>query len=356
MLECIKLAKKGLGKVSPNPLVGAVIVKNNKIIAKGYHKKFGDKHAEIDALKKAGVKTKGAELYVNLEPCCHYGKTPPCTLSIIKAGIKKVHISVADPNPLVSGKGIKELKKVGIKVVLGERAEESLKLNEVFFKYIKKKEPFVCAKWAMSLDGKIATKTGDSKWITCNKSRELSRYLRFYYKTIIVGVGTVIKDNPRLNFRAFGKKAIPLTIVILDTNGRTPLKSKLFKQKNKIIIATSKKISLEKEKSYLKLGALIWKFKNYKKSVDIRLVLKKLAKEGSSSVFIEGGSCVLGSAFDFGLVDKAFIFMGNKIIGGEKSKTSVAGNGCKYLSESQKWKINKIKKIENDVLIEVDKI
>lgn len=244
MEKALKLAERGEGKVNPNPKVGAIVVKNNKIIGEGYHKYFGGPHAEIYALREAGERAKGATIYVTLEPCSHYGKTPPCAESIVKMGISKAIIAMKDPNPLVEGRGIDILKQNGIEVVTGIMEKESKKLNEVFIKYITKKKPFVVLKTASTLDGKIATKTGESKWITGEEARYKVHQIRNDLSGIMVGIGTIIKDNPLLTTRIEGGRS-PRAIIV-DSNLRIPLESKILETLNKraIYIATTKNITI----------------------------------------------------------------------------------------------------------------
>lgn len=351
----IQLAKKAVGQTSPNPLVGAVIVKNNKIIARGYHKKAGDKHAEIEAIEKAGQKARGATMYVNLEPCCHFGQTPPCARAIIKAGIKKVHIGMLDPNSKVSGKGKTELEKAGIKVIMEEEnIKEARELNEIFIKYMTDKRPFVAAKWAMSLDGKIAASDGSSKWITNKKSRQIVHKIRRRYDAIMVGVNTVIKDDPLLNTRL--KTSLPIhqpARIIIDSTGRTPLNANILNKETcgQTIIATTEKMIPSKEKKYQKLGAEILRVKSKKNRVCLTELLKKLAKKNITSILIEGGGELMASAFAEKIIDKIYIFIGEKIIGGKNAITPVAGKGIKTIADAKNFKISKLEKIDNNILI-----
>jgi len=241
MEKALKLAKKGEGKVNPNPKVGAIVIKDNKIIGEGYHKYFGGPHAEVYALREAGEKAKGATIYVTLEPCSHYGKTPPCAKAIVKAGIAKAVIAMKDPNSLVQGRGIDILKQNGIEVVTDIMEKESKELNEVFIKYITKKEPFVVLKTASTLDGKIATKKGESKWITGEESRYRVHQIRNDLSGIMVGIGTIIKDNPLLTTRI--EEGRSPKAIIVDSNLRIPLESKILETINarSIYIAITKK-------------------------------------------------------------------------------------------------------------------
>lgn len=306
MRLALTLAQRGLGKVSPNPMVGCVIVKNGRIVGKGYHRKFGDPHAEVYALKEAGEKAKGATMYVTLEPCNHFGKTPPCTDAIIKSGVKKVVAAMIDPNPLTKGKGITALRKAGIEVKVGILEDEASQLNEAFIKNQTKKLPFVTVKIAQSLDGKIATKFGESKWITNGHSREFVQRLRRENDAILVGVNTILKDDPLL--RNSKRK------IILDSLLKTPTDARVFLDGGQVIIATTKRAPKSKEKALKKRGAIILRFKGGRPS--LKAVLSGLYRgDGVGSVLIEGGSEVMASAFEEGMVDKAYFFIAPKVIG-----------------------------------------
>ncbi len=274
MEKALKLAKKGEGKVNPNPKVGAIVIKDNKIIGEGYHKYFGGPHAEVYALREAGEKAKGATIYVTLEPCSHYGKTPPCAKAIVKAGIAKAVIAMKDPNLLVQGRGIGILKQNGIEVITGIMEKESKELNEVFIKYITKKEPFVVLKTASTLDGKIATKKGESKWITGEESRYRVHQTRNDLSGIMVGIGTIIKDNPLLTTRI--EEGRSPKAIIVDSNLRIPLESKILETINErsIYIATTKKHKdLSKRNNLENLGVKILEFEENEEG---KVPLKKI--------------------------------------------------------------------------------
>ena len=349
----ISLAKKGIGYTSPNPLVGAVIVKNGEIVGKGYHHGYGLPHAEIDALRKAKENAGGATLYVNLEPCCFFGKTPPCTTAIIKSGIKKVVASLKDPNPRVSGKGINQLKKAGIKVETGILTEEAKKLNEVYLKFITTKKPFVTLKAAMSIDGKIATKTGDSKWITSKDTRDFSHRLRFQYDAILVGIGTVLKDNPYLDYyppENFKENIKRFTKIIIDSSAKLPLNAHLFKN-SRVILATTKMAPLNKLKKLEKKGVEILVLEKNKK-VDLLKLMEELGKREISNLLIEGGGAINESALRLGIVDKVYFFISPKIIGGKNAKTPVEGEGIENLKEAILLKETRCQRIGEDFLVE----
>ncbi|VVB52707.1 2,5-diamino-6-ribosylamino-4(3H)-pyrimidinone 5'-phosphate reductase [uncultured archaeon] len=329
MRQCIKLAKKGF--TSPNPMVGAVIVKNGAVIAEGYHKQAGKPHAEIEALRKAGKKAEGATMYVNLEPCCHFGKTPPCTKAIIKAGIKEVAAATKDPNPLVAGNGLRELNKAGIKTRHGILKKEAQPLNEAFIHYMTKKTPYVTLKMATTLDGKTATSTGESKWITGEKSRRNVHEMRARNDAIIVGVNTILKDNPTLTTHKISKKD-PLK-AILDSHLRTPPTAKILKEGKTIIFTTpqhnpNKRIHLESKGAKI----IVTNAKNGR--TNIKDAVKTLGKLGITSILIEGGSEVAADALKEKVVHKVVFYVAPKIIGGRRSKPAVGGEGVASLSKA----------------------
>lgn len=351
MSLALNLAEKGRGKVNPNPLVGAVIVKNSKVIGKGYHKEYGREHAEVNAFNNLTERPDNATMYVTLEPCSHYGKTPPCVNKIIKNNIKRVVIGAIDDNPLVSRKGIKKLQDAGIELKVGVLEEECKKLNEVFFKYISTKRPFVLLKSAMSLDGKISTYSGESKWITNKKSREEVHKLRNDLMAILVGVDTIIKDNPKLTCRLDGGRN-PIRIVV-DSTLRIPINSEVIKDKEaRTIIATTK---LAKEDKILNLKnsgieVLIINSKNNR--VDLDELMIKLGELNIDSILLEGGSTLNFSALEQGIVDKIQIYIAPKIIGGENSKTPVGGQGIDELKKAFNVKDLTYKAMGDDILLE----
>ncbi len=339
--KTLELAKKAQGCTSPNPLVGAVIVKNNKAISCGYHKKSGNSHAEIEAINNAKVNIQGATLYINLEPCCHFGKTPPCVDKIIESGIKRVVVATYDPNPIVHGKSVNKLKKAGIKVSIGCLSKKARRLNEVFFKNMQVRRPFVVVKLAQSLDGKITDVGGESKWITGARARKFARRLRDKYDCVLVGVNTVIKDNPRLN----GLKKIPYKVVI-DPQLRIPKDAYLLKNNlQKLIIFASAKA----KKKNLKYAKVFF-IKEKKGKLPVKEILSTLYQHGIMSVFIEGGSRTTANFFEEKLVDKVHFFIAPKILGGRSALTSIGGRGLS-LKNSPRVREMAIEKIGQDILI-----
>ncbi|MFH1285397.1 MAG: bifunctional diaminohydroxyphosphoribosylaminopyrimidine deaminase/5-amino-6-(5-phosphoribosylamino)uracil reductase RibD [Candidatus Micrarchaeota archaeon] len=343
MKLALELAKNGTP--SPNPYCGAVIVKNGKIIGRGFHARAGEAHAEVNALREAGEKARGAVLYVTLEPCSHYGKTPPCTKAIIEAGIKRVVYGARDVNPLVQGE--EELKKEGVEVKGGVMKKECEELNEIFFKFMESKLPFVLLKSAMSLDGKIACASGDSKWISGEEAREYSHALRSEYDAILVGINTVLKDNPKLTSRVEGGRN-PLR-VILDSKLRIPLDANVLADSN-VIIATSEKFDEKKKRVLERKGVRVLVLG--KERVGMRALMKKLGELGVTSVLIEGGGEVSASALKEKIVDKVLFFIAPKIIGGRSAPSPVGGEGAKSMREALKLARVSFRKVGEDLAVE----
>lgn len=343
----------GKGRTSPNPMVGALVVKGKRIIGKGYHKKSGTPHAEILALEEAGKDAIDSTLYVNLEPCCHYDKkTPPCTDVIIKSGVKRVVLSMIDPNPKVSGKGIKILRKAGIKVEKGILEEESMRLNEAYIKYITTGSPFVILKIASSLDGKIATASGESKWITGDKSRKKVHHLRSEVDAVMVGIGTVLKDDPRLDVRLV--KGRDPHRIILDSKLKIPLNAKVLNTESeaKTFIATGPDAPKEKIAALKERGAEIIPVDLSEDYINLSSLMKELGSRGIMSLMIEGGSETNASALKEGIVDKVLLFISPKIIGGHDSKGSIGGKSPERLSDAIILRDIKMKRLGEDILIE----
>jgi diaminohydroxyphosphoribosylaminopyrimidine deaminase / 5-amino-6-(5-phosphoribosylamino)uracil reductase len=347
----IRLALKAKARTSPNPMVGALVVKGGKILGRGFHEKAGLPHAEVMALNQAGAKAKGAVLYVTLEPCAHFGRTPPCTERIIKSGIKQVVVGMLDPNPLNNGKGIKTLEANKIKVDLGFLQERLRKINESFIKYISRRIPFVTVKVAQSLDGKIATKRGDSKWITSDKSRGYAHRIRQRYDAIMVGVNTVLWDNPRLDAWFSDKQPIK---IIVDSQLSTPENANIFYGKSKVIIVTlpSRPGQETENRKILSQKATILEVKEKAGQINLRDMMKKLAQMEITSIIVEGGGNLIGSLFDEGLVDKIMFFTSPKIIGGKDSIGSVMGKGISRIERAIKLKDIQLRRFGEDFLIE----
>ena len=342
----IKLAEKGKGQVSPNPLVGCIIVKRGRIVGKGYHKKFGQEHAEVMALKAAGNKAVNATMYCNLEPCSHWWKTPPCTESIMEAGIREGIIGVDDPNPLVDG--FKELKFRGIKTKIGILRQQAKKLNEAYLKYTKTKRPFVILKVAMSLDGKIATSTGDSKYITSTEARKFVHEIRNEIDAVMVGINTVLRDNPQLDSRLVGGKD-PIKIIV-DSTLKIPEGSKVLKDPSKVIIATTNKAPKNKIDKFHHKGINVIVVNSKNGMVDLNELMKELGKSQITYMMIEGGSHLNASAIKDKVIDKVLIFTAPKIIGNGLGAISTLG--IKKIDKAIKLKNITTRKIGKDLLVE----
>ncbi|HUI67463.1 MAG TPA: bifunctional diaminohydroxyphosphoribosylaminopyrimidine deaminase/5-amino-6-(5-phosphoribosylamino)uracil reductase RibD [Nitrospirota bacterium] len=335
MRMALCLAEKARGRTSPNPMVGALVVKGSMVISRGYHRQAGEPHAEAIALKKAGKAAKGATLYVTLEPCSHTNKrTPPCSPLVIRSGVKRVVIAMIDPNPHVSGGGVKALRSAGIDVVAGMLESEAKKLNEAFIKHVTTGMPFVTLKIAQTLDGKIATASGESRWITGKEAREEGHRLRDTHDAILVGINTVLKDNPALTTRIPGGRD-PIRVIV-DTRLRTPLNAKVIAQKSsaRTYIATLSGTPKEKFNKLLDAGAEILIARGTKGHIDLRSLMKMLTRFGVTSVLIEGGAEVNASALRSGIVDKVVMFIAPTIMTGRDSLCSIGGISPKKIGHA----------------------
>lgn len=349
----IELAKKGKGWTNPNPMVGAVIVKDGQIIGQGYHERYGQLHAERNALASCTESPAGATMYVTLEPCCHYGKTPPCTEAIIENKIKKVIIGSTDPNDLVAGKGIEQLKEAGIEVVVGVLKKECDSLNRIFFQYIKEKKPFVAMKYAMTLDGKIATYSGKSKWITSEEARAHVHGLRHQYTGIMVGIDTVLKDDPMLDCRLPNCKH-PIRIVC-DTNLRIPLDSQLVKTaKEKTTIIATASTNEEKIKQLEEARCKVFKIPTLDGHIHLENLLVKLGEEKIDCILLEGGGTLNYAALKSGIVNRVFCYIAPKIFGGAEAISPVEGVGVDHPDEAFLLENRKIITLGDDILFEFD--
>lgn len=359
MKRAIELAKQGVGWTAPNPLVGAVVVKNGRVIGEGYHRKYGELHAERNALAACTEDPAGATLYVTLEPCCHYGKTPPCTEIIIEKKIAKVVIGSRDPNPKVAGKGARILREHGIEVVEDYMREACDALNPVFFHYITTKTPYVVLKFAMTLDGKIATRTGASKWITGEAARNHVHQLRGRYAGILAGIGTVLADDPMLNCRIDGAHQ-PLRI-ILDSHLRIPMGSRLVRSaKEYPLLIVCNESTRDREEGTNRIqkleeaGAKVWILPEKNGHPDLNVLMQRLGEEKIDSVLIEGGGTVNEAALKAHIVHHVYAYIAPKIFGGEDAKTPVEGSGIRLPQECAKLRLAKITVLLNDMLLEYD--
>jgi diaminohydroxyphosphoribosylaminopyrimidine deaminase/5-amino-6-(5-phosphoribosylamino)uracil reductase len=351
MRRALHLAEKGRGRTSPNPMVGAVLVKRGKVVGDGYHARAGEPHAEIVAIKNAGEKAKGATLYLNLEPCTHYGKTPPCVPAVIEAGVRKVVVGIEDPNPLVKGRGVAHLKQAGLDVKVGILENECHRLNEVFCKYIVQREPFIILKMAATLDGKLATRNGESQWITGETSRRFVHRLRDQVDGVVVGIGTVLKDDPMLTARIRGGRD-PYRIVF-DSRLRIPENARVVDlSPSKTIVATTEMASQDKIERLRKKGVRVLISDSKSGKVDLKSSLLKLGELGLMSLLVEGGSQINGSFLDQGLIDKIFLFLSPKLIGDPLAPGIFSGEGVLHLRETFSVTEIRTRRMGEDILIE----
>jgi len=357
MEQALSLARLALGQVSPNPAVGAVIVSNDEVVGQGYTQPPGCPHAEVVALKQAGERARGSVMYVTLEPCCYHGRTPPCTQAIITAGIAEIHLAMLDPNPLVSGRGKEELEGEGIKTYVGEdEAEaEAKQINEAYTKFITTGMPFVTVKFAISLDGKMATKSGDSKWISGEAARKQVHNLRHTTDCIMAGVNTVLVDDPHLTARSCGgrggtARAQPLRVIV-DSKGRTPLTARVFSEPGKTLLALGRAVKPEEKESFAQAGAELLESPSAEGRVDLEKLLRVLGQREITSVLVEGGGILLGSLFDGGLVDKVIAFIAPIIIGGKEAKTAASGKGVDKVVDSLKLERVSVEKLGEDLMV-----
>lgn len=353
MQRAFDLAKKGVGSVNPNPLVGAVIVQGDKIIGEGYHEFFGGPHAEINAFRTATESVEGATMYVTLEPCSHFGKTPPCAEAIVQNKIAKVVIGMLDPNPLVAGKGVEILEKAGIEVDYGYLCEELSQLNRVFLKFIQSKRPYVVMKTAMTLDGKIATCSGDSRWVSNSKSRERVHELRNELSSIMIGVDTVIADDPILTTRMENRKGRNPIRIVVDSKARIPLTSRILNSSDqaKTIVAVTKDADPIKVDAIKALGNVVLPVESGNGKVDLQNLMIKLGNEGIDGILLEGGATLNFSALEAGIVDEVMSFIAPKIVGGAVAKTPVGGRGIELMKDAIELEEVKVDQIGNDLML-----
>ena len=357
MKRALELAVRGSGHVNPNPLVGAVIVRDGEILGEGWHEVYGQLHAERNAIahaKAAGHNLEGSTIYVTLEPCCHYGKTPPCTEAIIEEGIARVVVGSDDPNPLVSGKGFRILREQGIAVVTHVLKEECDAVNEVFFHYIRAGRPFVAMKYAMTLDGKIACHTGDSRWVTGEEARAHVQTLRNHYKGIMAGIGTVLADDPMLNCRMEGGRN-PVRI-ICDSHLRIPLTSRLVQtaQEQPVIVACLPGADGEKLKLLEEKGVTVWEIPAKEGKIDLQRLMERLGENKIDGILLEGGGTLNESALQEGVVSKVYCYLAPKIFGGADAKTPVEGGGVALAADAWRLKRTRMRQLGEDILLEYD--
>ncbi|MEK7447946.1 MAG: bifunctional diaminohydroxyphosphoribosylaminopyrimidine deaminase/5-amino-6-(5-phosphoribosylamino)uracil reductase RibD [Planctomycetota bacterium] len=371
MQRALELAVKGEGRVEPNPVVGAVVVKDNRVLGEGYHEYFGGPHAEINALNACREPTDGATLYITLEPCAHFGKTPPCVDAVIQAGIKNVVIATRDPNPITDNRGVNKLKEAGLTVVERILQSKARQINAPFFKLHREGLPYIIAKWAMSADGKIATRTGDSKWISSEASRNWLARLREKVGAVMVGIETVLKDDPQLlvknipdatgssalgGFTASGSASLTARNprrIILDTYARLPLDSQIIKtlDQAETYVAVGPSAPQEKVKQLWESHCHVLEIEEIGGRLNFIKLARKIAESGINKIMIEGGGEVLASAFETGLVDEVIIFLAPKIIGGRDAKTPVEGAGIELVKDAILLEEITAQQVDNDIVI-----
>lgn len=354
MQMALDLARRAMGRTSPNPMVGAVVVKDGRVVGQGYHARAGTPHAEINALQEAGAQAAGATLYVTLEPCCHHGRTGPCTEAVLAAGVSRVVAAMTDPNPLVAGRGLERLREAGVEVTVGVMEEEARQLNEVFIKYITTRRPFVVLKAAMSLDGKIATRTGESRWITGREARLEVHRLRDRYDAILVGVNTVLLDNPSLTTRLpEGEGKDPVRIIV-DSRARTPPQARVITQSSPAptIIAVTPDAPEENLRRLEGAGAKILIVPGSGPRVDLAALMAELGRREITSVLIEGGAEIHASALEARIVDKVIWFIAPQIIGGRQAPGPVGGEGPARLAEAVELKEVSVDRYGPDICVQ----
>ena len=353
MKKALGLAKKGQGYTSPNPMVGAVIVKDGEVKGKGYHQFIGQAHAEANAIEDAGSQARGATLYVNLEPCNHTGRTPPCTRKILEAGIQRVVVAMEDPNTIAGG-GSVFLRQHGIEVLTGVCENQAARLNEAFLKYVNTKCPFVIIKCAATLDGRIATRTGDSKWVTGEKVRRYVHRLRHAVDAILVGIGTIHADNPNLTTRLDSKKGVDPIRIVLDTRLSISPDARILKldSNSDTILVTGNTVSEAKKKRVVKKGVRLIEQPVKNDQIDMKPLMVRLGSMGITSLLVEGGSRVIASAFSSGIVDKALFFYAPKILGGDDGIPICRGPGPQLMKDCIRAKNIRVRRFDDDVMIE----
>jgi len=354
MQMALDAAARGRGFTSPNPMVGAVVVKDGTVVGEGYHQFAGGPHAEVYAIESAGGQARGATLYVNLEPCNHTGRTPPCTLKIVAAGIRRVVVGMQDPNPAVTGGGADFLKQRGVEVTLGVCEEAAEALNEVFTKYIRTRRPFVIAKCAATLDGRIATRTGDSKWVTGEAARACVHEMRHAVDAILVGVGTVAADDPRLTTRIADRKVKDPVRVILDTHGRIPSSARVLGHASgaETIVVAGPAACADVQRRIAGKGVRVIEAATRDGRIDLAALMGQLGEMGITSILVEGGSRVLASAFRAGVVDKACFFFAPLISGGDDGVPICSGPGSDRMRDCIRLVRIRTRRFDDDVMIE----
>ena len=352
MRMALRLAAQAAGRTHPNTMVGALVVRSGRIVGRGFHRRAGAPHAEVQALRQAGRFSRNAALYVTLEPCKHFGRTPPCTHAIVKSGIRRVVAAMIDPNPKMKGRSFRWLRSQGIRTSVGILKEESMRLNKAFVTRVTKKRPFVTVKVAQSLDGKIATKTGQSQWISSPEARRWTHHLRSQVDAILVGVETILKDDPRLTVR-LGVRKQPMKVV-LDSRLRTPPKARIFNSHAPVLIATTKTAPRKREEMLCQVGAHVLRLPSRDGRVDLKGLLRELARREVTHLLVEGGGQVIASAFATRAVDRVAFIVAPLVIGGKEAPTAVEGSGIRCLQKAFRLKNITCERLGPDLLVTAD--
>jgi diaminohydroxyphosphoribosylaminopyrimidine deaminase/5-amino-6-(5-phosphoribosylamino)uracil reductase len=352
--RALALAERGRGLVSPNPMVGAVVVVEGRIVGEGHHEGPGQPHAEVVALREAGERARGATLYVTLEPCDHHGRTGPCTEAIVEAGIARVVAAMRDPNPIVDGRGFEKLRSAGIEVVEGVEREEAERLNEAFTKHVRTGLPFVTWKMAASLDGKVASRDGTSRWITSEAARQDVHRLRAAADAILVGAGTVVADDPSLTVRMPGYRGQPPLRVLADAHGRVPAKGDLFTDEAPTLVATTTLAPEERKDAWADAGAEVVVYDPDGEGVPLGQLMRDLGKRDVQGVLLEGGPTLAWSAVEEGVVDKVVVYLAPKLIGGTDAPTVLGGRGFAPISSALSLRVRSFDRVGEDLKVEAD--
>jgi diaminohydroxyphosphoribosylaminopyrimidine deaminase/5-amino-6-(5-phosphoribosylamino)uracil reductase len=351
MARALELAARGRGAVEPNPMVGAAVVREGRLVGEGWHERYGGPHAEVLALAAAGQDARGATLYVTLEPCCHHGKTPPCTDAVLAAGVSRVVAAMADPFPQVAGMGAERLRQAGVTVEVGVGEAEARRLNAPYLKLVEKRRPWVIAKWAMTLDGRIATRTGDSKWISGEASRRVAHEIRGRVDAVVVGIGTALADDPLLTARPPGPRTA--TRVVLDSQARLPLESRLVRTARQVptLVATTALAPAEQRETLLGQGCEVLTLPDAQGRVSLPALLDELGRRRFTNVVVEGGGEVLGGFLDAGEIDEVHVFVASALMGGASARSPLLGRGAGRVADMPRLREPRVEVIEGDVYI-----
>ena len=352
MRQALELARRGRGAVEPNPMVGALVVREGQAVGEGWHRQFGGPHAEVEALRSAGERARGATIYVTLEPCCHQGKTAPCTRALVEAGVARVVVACRDPFPPVASGGVPELEAADVAVEVGLLHRQAQQLNAPYFKLRATGRPFVTAKWAMTLDGKVATRTGDSRWVSSEAARERVHELRARSDAVLVGIGTALTDDPLLTCRAPATRT--LTRIVLDSGARLPLESRLVQTTNEapLLVATAEGAAADRIRSLQERGAEVLVLPASDAGVSLKALLDELGRRQMTNLLVEGGPTVLADLFERKLVDEVVVYIAPKVVGGRAAPGAVAGEGVASMAEALRLDVRSIEQVGEDLEVQ----